>query len=143
VSVPSLGLGPPRTAPPPLPQASAPPPPQPRGGGHARLRVREWGSPNSDDCRKSLALCLLCGTFFLTLPPPPPPSWLAHSVYSIRCLPLWQTSFHSLFKILWAFAHCGTTLQHPFSSLVALILKKAQFFMFTTDSGMPLPKHIT
>jgi hypothetical protein len=29
-------------------------------GGHARLRVRGWGSPNSDDLR-SLALCLLCG----------------------------------------------------------------------------------
>jgi hypothetical protein len=31
------------------------------GGGHTRLRVRGWGSPNSDDWRKSLALCLLCG----------------------------------------------------------------------------------
>ncbi len=30
-------------------------------GGHIRLRVRGWGSPNSDDWRKSLALCLLCG----------------------------------------------------------------------------------
>jgi hypothetical protein len=28
--------------------------------GHTRLRVRGWGSPNSDDWRKSLALCLLC-----------------------------------------------------------------------------------
>jgi hypothetical protein len=27
---------------------------------HTRLRVRGWGSPNSDDWRKSLALCLLC-----------------------------------------------------------------------------------
>ncbi len=25
-----------------------------------RLQVRDWGSPNSDDWRKSLALCLLC-----------------------------------------------------------------------------------
>ncbi len=32
-----------------------------RGGGHTRLRVRVWGSPNSDDWRKSLALCLFCG----------------------------------------------------------------------------------
>jgi hypothetical protein len=32
-----------------------------RGRGHTRLRVRGWGSPNSDDCRKSLAPCLLCG----------------------------------------------------------------------------------
>jgi hypothetical protein len=29
-------------------------------GAHTRLRVRGWGSPNSDDWRKSLALCLLC-----------------------------------------------------------------------------------
>ncbi len=38
--------------------------PSPRtggGGGHTRLRVRGWGSPNSDDWRKSLAICLLCG----------------------------------------------------------------------------------
>ncbi len=32
-------------------------PPEPKGGGHTRLRVRGWGSPNSDDWRKSLALC--------------------------------------------------------------------------------------
>ncbi len=32
-----------------------------RGAQHTRLRVRGWGSPNSDDWRKSLALCLLCG----------------------------------------------------------------------------------
>jgi hypothetical protein len=36
--------------------------PQPKmGGGHTHLRVRGWGSPNSDDWRKGLALCLLCG----------------------------------------------------------------------------------
>ncbi len=29
------------------------------GSGHTRLRVRGWGSSNSDDWRKSLALCLL------------------------------------------------------------------------------------
>ncbi len=40
-----------------------------RGGrGHTRLRVRGWGSPNFDDWRKSLALCLLCG-FFVCLEP--------------------------------------------------------------------------
>ncbi len=38
----------------------APRSPQNREGGHTRLRVRGWGSPNSDDWRKSLALCLLC-----------------------------------------------------------------------------------
>jgi hypothetical protein len=30
------------------------------GEGHTRLQVRGWGSPNSDDWRKSLAFCLLC-----------------------------------------------------------------------------------
>ncbi len=30
------------------------------GGGHTRLRARGWGSHNSDDWRKGLALCLLC-----------------------------------------------------------------------------------
>jgi hypothetical protein len=36
------------------------PPPEPKGEGHTRLRARGWGSPNSDDWRKSLALCLFC-----------------------------------------------------------------------------------
>jgi hypothetical protein len=49
----------------PLSHECAPPPPPTKGGGHTRLRVREWRSPNSDDWRKSLALCLLCvyGTY--------------------------------------------------------------------------------
>jgi hypothetical protein len=40
--------------------------PEPGGGGgvHTRLRVRVWGSPNSDDWRESLALCLLCGGLY-------------------------------------------------------------------------------
>jgi hypothetical protein len=55
---PLLGIG---TPPLPLPQASVPFSPNQRGGGrHIRLRVRGWGSPNSDDARKNLALCLLC-----------------------------------------------------------------------------------
>jgi hypothetical protein len=40
------------------------PPPRTGGGwggrGHTSQRVRGWGSPNSDDWRKSSALCLLC-----------------------------------------------------------------------------------
>ncbi len=50
-----------RTHPPPLPQARVPPPPPPnqRGGGYTLACT--WGSLNSDDRRKSLALCLLCG----------------------------------------------------------------------------------
>ncbi len=51
-----------RTLPSPLSPESVPLPPEPGwGGGHTRLRVRGWVSPNSDDWRKSLALCLLCG----------------------------------------------------------------------------------
>ncbi len=45
----------------PLSPASVPPTPEPNGGGGGtRLRVGGWGSPNSDDWRKGLALCLLC-----------------------------------------------------------------------------------
>jgi hypothetical protein len=36
-------------SPPPLSQASMSPPRNQRRGGHTRLRVRGWGSPNSDD----------------------------------------------------------------------------------------------
>jgi hypothetical protein len=44
---PLVGIGAPPT---PLPPASVPLPPEPGGGGHhTRLRVRGWGSPNSDD----------------------------------------------------------------------------------------------
>ncbi len=51
--------------PPPLPQMSVLPPGTKawRGGGvHTRLRVRGWGSPNSDDWRESLVLTLLFGS---------------------------------------------------------------------------------
>ncbi len=41
------------------------PSPRTGRGGHTRLRVRGWGSPNSDDSRKSLALCLLCDILYL------------------------------------------------------------------------------
>ncbi len=53
-----VGIG---TPPTPLPQASVPFPPDQRVGGQTSLRLRGRGSPNSDDWRKSLALCLLCG----------------------------------------------------------------------------------
>ncbi len=55
-----VGIG---TPPTPLPQASVPsPPPDQRvgGGGANSPAARGWRSPNSDDWRKSLALCLLC-----------------------------------------------------------------------------------
>ncbi len=45
------------TLPTPLLPASVPLRPEP--AGQTRLRVRAWGSPNPDDWRKSLALCLL------------------------------------------------------------------------------------
>ncbi len=47
---PLVGIG---TLPPPLSPASVPLPPEPKGGGHTRLRVRGWWSPNSDDWRKA------------------------------------------------------------------------------------------
>ncbi len=37
------------------------PPPGSKGGGDTRLRMRGWGSPNSSEWSKSLALCLLLG----------------------------------------------------------------------------------
>ncbi len=40
-------------------------PPEPKGGGAHLLVGGGWGSPNSDDWRKSLALCLLFGATFL------------------------------------------------------------------------------
>ncbi len=45
--------------PPPASECALPPPDQ-RVGGHTRLRLKGWRSHNSDDWRKSLALCLLC-----------------------------------------------------------------------------------
>ncbi len=42
---------------------SPPPPLQTGEGGQTCLRVRGWGSPNSEDRRKSLALCLLCDNY--------------------------------------------------------------------------------
>jgi hypothetical protein len=48
-----------RTLTPPHSPASVPLPPEPTGG-RTRLRVWGWRSPNSDDWRKRLALCLLC-----------------------------------------------------------------------------------
>jgi hypothetical protein len=44
----------------PSPARECAPTPGIKGRRHTRLRVKGWGSPNSDDWRKSLALCLLC-----------------------------------------------------------------------------------
>ncbi len=50
-----------------LPQASVSLPRNQRGGAHSPA-VRGWERPNSDDWRKSLALCLLCAfTLSLTI----------------------------------------------------------------------------
>ncbi len=51
----------------PNPSPASPPEPKVGGGEHTRLRVRGWRSPSSDDCRKSLALCLLYGYDLLYL----------------------------------------------------------------------------
>ncbi len=56
---PLVGIG---TPPTPLLQAIVPPPPNQRVGGWAQSPAGGgWGSPDSDDWRKSLVLCLLCG----------------------------------------------------------------------------------
>jgi hypothetical protein len=56
--VPSSVLDPP----PPLSQACVPPTPETKGeGAQSPAGKGGGGSPNSDDGRKSLALCLLCG----------------------------------------------------------------------------------
>ncbi len=52
---PLVGTG---TRPPPLSPASVHLPPEPRGDGNTSVRVRGWGSPNSNDWRKGLALCM-------------------------------------------------------------------------------------
>jgi hypothetical protein len=67
VSVPSQELGLPH----PLSRKRVcTPPPQTKEGEHTHQGVRRWGRPNSDDMRKSLALCLLCAvTMAVTLPP--------------------------------------------------------------------------
>jgi hypothetical protein len=71
------------------------PPPKTGGGEHTHLRVRGWGSLNSDDWGKSLALCLLlCSQLTETpsrrfestpSPPPPPASVVCTSLlYSVH-----------------------------------------------------------
>jgi hypothetical protein len=67
------------TPPPLLLQASVPSPPDQRVGGHTRLRLKGMGSPNSDDWRKSLALCLLCGYVATAKKPDYRPGELAHT----------------------------------------------------------------
>ncbi len=54
---PSLELGPPT----PFPGSECAYPLNQRRGEHTRLRVREWGSPNADDWRESLVLCVPVG----------------------------------------------------------------------------------
>jgi hypothetical protein len=51
----------------PSPASDCAPPPRTGGGGgaHSPAEVRGWGSPNSDDWRKILALCLLCDFMYL------------------------------------------------------------------------------
>jgi hypothetical protein len=57
-------LSPRWNCPPPTPSPPASVPPHPnQTGGLTRLRARGWGCSNSDDWRKSLALCLLCFPF--------------------------------------------------------------------------------
>ncbi len=58
---PLVGIGTPPCTSSAASECAPPPGTNGRGGGHTRLLVRGWRSPNSDDLRKSSALCLLCG----------------------------------------------------------------------------------
>ncbi len=50
------------------PRPPPPPPPEPKRGGHTRLRVKGWGSPNSDGLEKKLStLSTLWVTIFTDL----------------------------------------------------------------------------
>ncbi len=61
---PLVGIG---TPPPPLPLTSVSLPLESKGGGAHFPACEGWGSPDSDDWRKSLALCLLCGYAYRSL----------------------------------------------------------------------------
>ncbi len=67
MSVPSSELGTPRP-PPTLPQASVSPSPGTKERAQTHFRGEGVEGPNSDDWRKSLALCLLC-TCAVVYPP--------------------------------------------------------------------------
>jgi hypothetical protein len=60
---PLLGIGMGLLTPYPESECVLPPPSTKGRGKHTRQRVRArgWGSPNSDDWRESLVLCLFCG----------------------------------------------------------------------------------
>ncbi len=94
--VPSSELGSPNPS---LAMQRVCPSPQNRGVGHTRLRARGWGSPYSDDWRKSLALCLLC-------------DWQAWSTLSMSCLETtWLSSLWPVAR--WTFS--VKNLQKKFS----------------------------
>ncbi len=61
---PLVGIG---TLPIPLSPASVPLPPEPKGLHSPACEGLGWGSPNADDWRKGLALCVLCGFKHITL----------------------------------------------------------------------------
>ncbi len=99
---PLVGIG---TLPTPISPASVPLSQKPRGGRggarHTRLRARSV-SPNSDDWRKSLALCLLCG--FDT--EGGGESWTREKVRGATIhkagweIPIWQTVYKKFVKSL-------------------------------------------
>ncbi len=80
--------------PPPLPQASVPLP----------LPVRGWGSPNSNDWRKSLTLCLLCG-------------WNPKQPFKITLF--YRTPLKTIFKRNYVFMPTFASFFYSFSSLAA------------------------
>ncbi len=107
-----VGIG---TLPTPFSPASVPFPPEPAGRGHSHspLRMRGWGSPNSDDGRKSLALCLLCAVYPLLLNLI---RW-TYTVFSLSSLTHFS-SFAILFFLSLHFFHSPSLSRYHFHPLV-------------------------
>ncbi len=80
-------------------------------GLHKRLKIRVgggWGSPNSNDWRKSLGLCLLCGIGVR-----PWVRWVGSSSYS-------KKTTHSPFPSLHPLSHGGCTRRYIVTSVGAM-----------------------
>jgi hypothetical protein len=77
--------------------------PVPRGGGQTRLLVRGWGSPDSDDWRKS------CGLYHLHTNQPPHKHDIFYPFPLFRVLPVaTRTESESVDLLRCSFVHCSS-----------------------------------
>jgi hypothetical protein len=109
-----IGTPPPSTHCQSVPQANLSFPTEPKGGGggvYTPQWVRGRGSPNSDDWRRSLALCLLCA-----IPPPPLP------IYKEAFL-----RFSSMYKIRKPKQNLEIKVNHRFKVISSLYYKAERF----------------